>query len=190
MAHAIPEGQELLSVTSDPHQVEFLLDRAYYEEMAEIARASGSAFLEGYVRLSIDAANLRSAVRTLRMQKSAEFLKNVLFSGGNIDTGRTSWRDLRHSIEELYHISPLRDAAALGVAAVQGGSLTRFEKLCDDALTKYLKGAKLVGFGEQPVIGYLAARESELTAVRIIMTGRMAGLAPDTIRERLREAYV
>lgn len=191
LAHAIPEAQELLSVTSDPQQVDFLLDRAYYEEMAEIARASGSAFLEGYVRLSIDAANLRSAVRTLRMQKSAEFLKNVLFSGGNIDTGRTLVAlTSGSSIEELYHISPLRDAAAVGVAAVQGGSLTRFEKLCDDALTKYLKGAKLVGFGEQPVIGYLAARESELTAVRIIMTGRMAGLAPDTIRERLREAYV
>jgi V/A-type H+-transporting ATPase subunit C len=40
------------------------------------------------------------------------------------------------------------------------------------------------------VIGYLAARESELTAVRIIMTGRLAGLKADLIRERLREAYV
>ena len=164
LAHAIPEAQELLAVTGDPQQADFVLDRAYYEEMFETATASGSSFLQGYVRLSIDAANLRSAVRTLRMQKSTDFLRGVLFSGGDIDTGRTLVAlTSGSSIEELYHISPLRDAAAAGVAALQGGSLTHFEKLCDDALVEYLKRAKFVGFGEQPVIGYLAAKESELS---------------------------
>ena len=51
-------------------------------------------------------------------------------------------------------------------------------------------GAKYVAFGEAPLVGYLAAKETEFTAVRIIMTGRLAGLPADIIRERLREAYV
>ena len=38
--------------------------------------------------------------------------------------------------------------------------------------------------------GYLYAREAEFTAIRTILSGRMAGLDADTIRERLREAYV
>lgn len=42
-------------------------------EMAETARAVGSPFLEGYVRLLIDAANLRSAVRCARMGKGSDF---------------------------------------------------------------------------------------------------------------------
>ena len=50
--------------------------------------------------------------------------------------------------------------------------------------------ARLIPFGEQSVIGYLYARESEFTAIRTILSGRMAGLDSDTIRERLREAYV
>ena len=45
-------------------------------------------------------------------------------------------------------------------------------------------------FGEETVIGYLYAREAEITAVRIIMAGRMAGLDGETIRSRLRATYV
>ena len=47
-----------------------------------------------------------------------------------------------------------------------------------------------MAFGEAPLIGYLAARETELTNVRVILSGRLAGLDADTIRERLRESYV
>ena len=57
-------------------------------------------------------------------------------------------------------------------------------------MTRYLAGAKYVPFGEAPVVGYLAAVDSELTNLRIILSGRMAGLDGDTIRERLRESYV
>ena len=84
----------------------------------------------------------------------------------------------------------MKEAAEAGSAALNGGRLTRFEKLCDDAVLNYVAGAKYVAFGEAPVIGYLAAKENELTSVRIIMSGRMAGLDADTIRERLRESYV
>lgn len=51
-------------------------------------------------------------------------------------------------------------------------------------------GHSLLRLGEAPVIAYLAAKEAEILAIRIILTGRLADLAPDIIRERLREAYV
>ena len=81
-------------------------------------------------------------------------------------------------------------AAASGAEAVKGGALTDFERLCDNALTAYLTQGKRVAFGEHPLIGYLYAKENELTTIRIILTGRLAGLDSDTIRERLRESYV
>ena len=158
--------------------------------MFHIAQQSGSASLEGYVRIQIDSANLRSVVRTLRMGKSMEFLRGVLFEGGNIDTNRILNNAAGGNLEDLYAISPLKEAAEAGTAALNGGRLTRFEKLCDDAVLSYVAGAKYVAFGEAPVIGYLAAKENEFTSVRIIMSGRMAGLDADTIRERLRDSYV
>ena len=54
----------------------------------------------------------------------------------------------------------------------------------------YVADAKLTAYGEAPVIAYMAAVESEITAVRMILTGRLAGIAPDVIRERLRDSYV
>jgi V/A-type H+-transporting ATPase subunit C len=50
----------------------------------------------------------------------------------------------------------------------------------------YLRAARLIPFGESGVISYLLARENELTAVRIILLGRMAGLSEEQITERLR----
>ena len=41
----------------------------------------------------------------------------------------------------------------------------------------------------EALIAYLAAVEGEVTAVRMILTGRLAGIASDTIRERLRDFY-
>lgn len=188
---AVARARDVLATTGDPQLADFVLDRAYFEDMFHIARESGSSFLVGYVRTLVDVANLRSVVRTLRMGKGADFLKGVLFAGGGIDVDRIlNAVAAGSSIEELYASSSLRDAAEAGNAALSGGGLTRFEKLTDDAVTRYLSGAKSVAFGEAPVIAYLAAKENELTAVRIIMTGRMAGLDTDTIRERLRESYV
>ena len=81
------------------------------------------------------------------------------------------------------------DAAAAGAAAMSGGALTAFELLCDNALMDYIRAAKLRSFGAAHVSAYLAAMENETTAARMILTGRLAGLQPAVIRERLRETY-
>ena len=184
------EAAETLSATGDPQLADFLLDRAYYAEMLSAARATGSDFLVRYVRFTIDAANLRSAVRTLRMKKGSDMLRRVLVEGGSIRVDSVQSAALGGNLEELYRSTELRQAAELGAAAVNGGSLTPFEKACDDAVTAMAAGAKSVPFGVESVISYLVAKEIEFTAVRIIMSGRMAGIDSDTIRERLREAYV
>ena len=53
-------------------------------------------------------------------------------------------------------------------------------------MSDYLSGAQFVPFGEAPLVGYLAARETEYTNLRILLTGRGTGLSPDVIRSRLR----
>ena len=188
---AIQEAREVLNTTQDPQRSDFILDRAYYQELDRLAQESGSGFLTGYVRALVDAANLRSLVRTRRMGKGNDFLRGVLFPGGEMDIQRILTAvDTGLALEELYHSSFLNQAAQAADQVLAGGSLTPFEKACDDAVTGYLAQAKYIPFGDAPVVAYLAAKENEFTAVRIIMSGRMAGLDTETIRERLREAYV
>ena len=190
LGQAAQEAGEVLSTTGDPQLSDFVLDRAYYAEMLSAAEDTGSGFLTQYVRATIDSANLRSAVRTLRMRKGAELLKKVLIPGGTIPPEAVQTAALTGRLEEPYRSTELRSAAELGTAAAQGGSLTPFEKACDDAVTRVVAKAKSVPFGVEAVVGFLAAKEIEFTAVRIIMSSRMAGIDGDTIRERLRAAYV
>ena len=188
---ALASARDTLAATGDPQQADLVLDRACYQEMGSLARESGSAFLEGYVRLSIDVANLRTAVRCARLEKDPEFVGRVLLPGGNVST-RSIAAAKGEGLRDLFQTGPLAQAAELGAKLAQPGAgpLTAFEAMCDDAVTSYLSAAKRVPFGEQTVIGYLYAKEAELTTVRTIMSGRMAGLDGDIIRSRLRAAYV
>ena len=160
LGEAIDEARQVLSATRDPQLGDMVLDRCYFQEL--LVLAEGTEFLEG-----------------------------TLFPGGNMEVERLlTGINGGSMLEELYASSPLARAAESGAMAARGGSLTQFEKDCDDAVLDEVRRAQFVAFGEAPVIAYLAAKEAEILAIRIILTGRLADLAPDIIRERLREAYV
>ncbi len=189
--HGISRAREILGSTGDPQQADFVLDRAYFEELSALAKDSESSFLMDYAALCIDVANLRSAVRACRLSKSADFLENVLVNGGTVSV-RALATARGEELGNLFRVGRLSAAAAEGAAKTAPGSgpLTEFERLCDNAIMEYLKDGRRVAFGVEPIVGYLYARETEATIIRIIMSGRMAGLDTETIRERLRVPYV
>ena len=184
---AMVEAGSTLSRTANPQLADFELDKAYFAEMSAMADALGSPFISGYVRLLIDAANLKSAVRTARMNKSPEFLSSVLVKGGT-DTDHIAAAD-GEGLAAIFAHGPLDKAAAAGAEATGGGSMTAFELACDNAVNEYLKNAKLFSYGPEVVTAYLAAVENEITAVRMILTGARAGVPAATIKERLRDLY-
>lgn len=186
---AVERAETCMNDTGDPQLMDLLLDKACFEEMGLLAKRSGSDFLQGYVRLAIDAANLRSRVRCARLEKSPDFLKQVLMEGGTVSVDA-----LLRSREpgELFRVGPLCAAAqrADELSKPGAGALTAFERECDNALMAYQEKARRTPFGEEVVAGYLFAREAELTAIRTVMAGRMAGLDGDVIRKRLRDCYL
>ena len=190
-AQAMVDAAAILARTANPQAADFALDRAYFAQMLALCDGlSDGGFAKGYVQLQIDGANLRAAVRTRRMAKDVDFLKNALVSGGTIGTDRVlAAFESAEALTALYANTWLSNAAAAGAAAMSGGALTAFELLCDNALMDYIRAAKLRSFGAAHVSAYLAAMENETTAARMILTGRLAGLQPAVIRERLRETY-
>ena len=189
LATAMSEAKSVLARTGNPQLADFVLDRAYFEELQKAAQELDSAFLKGYVTILIDSANLKSTVRTLRMGKGQEFLSQVLVSGGSVGTERLSAVGDKEGLAALFLHSSLEKAAQLGGEALEGGSMTGFELACDNAVNAYLKDAKLVSYGDASVLAYMAAVEGEITAIRMILTGRLAGVSPQVIRERLRDLY-
>ena len=185
---AVAEAKSVLDTTRDPQLSDIVLDRWMYRDMAQVAEDTGSQFLRGYVETQIDAANLRALIRTLRMGKNVDFLAGVLFESGTVEPAAilAAASHPAGGLNEIYGPTRFTQAAEAGEAALKGGSLTEFEKRCDDAVSDYLAGAQMIPFGEAPLLAYLAARETEYTNIRILLMGRAAELSPEVIRSRLR----
>ncbi len=192
MKAAIEESLDAHARTKDPQSVDLICDKYCYEDISEAVDASGSEFVRGYVRLLIDTINLKTFARARRMNQPWSFFGDVFIPGGNI-----SEKVFIAGYEEnLTQFASRLSGYALAEAADGGstelkenGGFTSLEKLCDDALIRYVKDAKYVSFGIEPILAYAVAKQMEIKSARIILAGKKAGINEGLLRERVRETY-
>lgn len=193
MRNAVEECIDTFNRTADPQTIDIILDKANFIQMKESAKEVKNKFLNDFVEKSIDLTNIKMFLRVKAMKKSWDFLQKMLLSGGRIDL-KIFIDNIESSLEnivELLRYSPYGEVAEKGIEAYRTtGSMAKLEKICDDYLMSFVKSAKFISLGLEPLIGYLVAKENEIRNVRIIMVGKINKLSNENIRERLREAYV
>ncbi len=193
MRNGLVEAVDTYARTGDPQTIDLILDKACYDDMLKSAKASGVPFVLGYVKLLIDTINLKSFVRLKKMNKSWDFFSKIYLDGGNI-TLKTfiAGYDEPYSqfAEKLIAYGLCTPLLEGGAEITEKGKFTTLEKLCDNKLIDYVKNAKYVSFGIEPLVAYLIAKENEIKIARIIMAGKIANLNSELIRERLRVTYV
>lgn len=183
LARALEEAKVTLARTGDPQLSDFILDRAYFAELSALAEKTGDSFIKEYAQVLIDSTNLRIAVRSMSIGK-AEKLAGALIPGGSIDADAVkSAMASRDALTALY-------ANTIFAEAVQAEGMTAFELAADNAVNGFLADSERIAFGPAAVVGYLAAVENEIMAIRIILTGKLMGIDPRLLRERLRDCYV
>jgi V/A-type H+-transporting ATPase subunit C len=191
MKNAVTDASELLARTSDAQLMDILLDKACYQEMLYLAQEADIDFLVDYVRLAIDSANLRAAVRMRKTGRNMEYMRQAYIPGGHLNTDALVAEITPELLDNLFGGGPLAEAAQVAGAILRGGeTMSKLDLEADNALTRYVKGGKYVAFGPEALIGYMVARETELTTIRVIIAGIVAGLPTESITERLRDAYV
>ncbi len=190
LGKAMSESRDTLARTGNPQLADFVLDKACYAEMKRISDKLDNRYIKNYVSLYAQGINLKSCVRCLRMGKTEEFLRSVIFEDRYLERNLGQLFNSSEGVAELFSSTPYKEAAALGAAAVRGGSLTEFERMCDNVMVKYLKDARMHGFGPEYVLGYIAAIENDISCSRIILNGLLSKLSTKSIKERLRDTYV
>ena len=206
LGKAMREAGAVLARTRNPQLADILLDKAYFAEMKELAETvepnteipsplldpeALDPFMLRYRALLADAANLRTCVRCVRMGKDAEFLRTALIPDGSVSADCLAQSAFSaEGLTPLFTATPLSAAAALGMTAMKGGTMTRFEKELDDGILRYLANLRLMYFGPELLVWYLSVEETNIVDVRMILTGLKAGIAPERLKERLRETYV
>lgn len=186
MAKAAQEAYETFVHTQNGQMIDLILDRACFESMKKAADDSKLSFVQDYVAYLCDVTNLKSFYRFKRMKRSMDEFKQVYLAGGHLS---------EHQFLSAYTADPYWmgfKGSSVGDICAEGmpKGFTEFERLCDNYLMEQVKAAKYVALTVEPLVAYLYAKESELKTVRIIMTGKLNNISAETIKERLRDAYV
>jgi len=186
-AAVVEKAERALEETGDPQAIDMVVDGEMFRLGLEIAKDSRFELLEQIWTTMIDVTNIKSLVRINRMGRGGDFLRNCLIDGGLVPVP---------ILLGLHGEAPsaVADAlrytryARLAEEGLKQGS--RFELLGDNFIMGFLKSVRHKAFGPEPVIAYILAKETEVRNLRVILTGKINGLPPAAIRERLRDTYV
>lgn len=193
MTQAITEVYDVFSRTRDPQAIDLILDRASSRQLTADLNAIDSPYLRDITEIMTDIINIRVFIRARLLGKAWDFIKKLLVGEGSLTENvffANSDKPADSFVEEIRR-SRYGNAVTKGWELYKSKkSLSGLEKLLDDYLMQYVKAAKMVTMGVEPVVAYLFAKEAEIRNVRIIMTGKINDLPVDLIRERLREVYV
>lgn len=188
---AVSGAIETFEEEKDAQQIDLILDRELFKRWLSLAKSQKNEFLLDFVRKQIDLANLKIFLRAKNLKRKRDFLVKALFGGGFVD---------KEPLITLFD-APLEDLVSnlkktpyiLLISKVFGDeqiNLNFFDKEAENFLLDYIKQAKKIPVGLEPLAGYILAKESEVNIVRTILMGKLSGLSKDKIKERVRTLYV
>ena len=179
--------------TKNPQVIDLVLDKACWRDMLAAAQKSGEAFVIRLVQTKIDLLNVMIALRILRM-KSGEVGK-VLFADAFLEGGKLTREQLTNCLvsgeDALLVLLGKSDYVRFAENfAKSDAALSTAEKLADNYWMSLILANRFVPDGLEVMIGFLAAHEYEIKNLRILLSGKEAGIPTATIRERIRDSYV
>lgn len=185
-ADAVQEAIEMYAKTKNARFIDSILDKACFQVMSDAAEKLGNEYVSKYVCKLADVTNLKTLLRIWQLKRSDEELEESIVPGGELPAEL-----LIKALKNDNVIQMLKDTSygTLCETYMDQG-FTVFEKACDDYLMECIKDAKYKTLTPEPVAAYILAKETEAKCVRIIMTCKLHDIDAETIKERVREAYV
>lgn len=188
---AVLEAEARFNKTKDPQFIDASLDRELYRELSQIAESLKNDFLLKLTKAFIDLTNLKAVLRAKNLEKSPDFVGQILIEGGVI-AGKfllflypQKWETVTSGLRNTPYGALLEQVISKGGA---DGAL--FDKLADDFVIGLAVKKKNVVAGLEPIVGYLLAKENEVKILRIVLVGKLAGLPSPAIEEKVREVYL
>ncbi len=173
---------------NDPQMVDTIADRLFLEARLKLAVLEKSRFLVNFATSALDLANLKVLLRGVALGKERSFYEEAFATGGKIP---------RHTLMELSSESPERISARLLTTrygrmlspvldvADKRVRLTTLDKQSDEYIMEQCARMSRVAIGPERIVRYILRRENEVVLLRIILMGKLHGLTPEAIEERI-----
>ncbi|NLY54905.1 MAG: V-type ATPase subunit [Firmicutes bacterium] len=185
--------------TEDPALIDLILDQRCYDYLYTLFRFRKADFALGFLATLADLTNLQTLLRLIirreqqgiyptREQKELSFLP-----AGTIPRQLLAgWSELSaaEAVAAVGGTKYGRNLAETFETVLKDNNWLPLERESDELKMAYLRRAKLVATGYEPVFAYFLAKENEVRLVRVALQGKAFGLPAATIRERLWGSYV
>ncbi len=184
---AAQSAMTALLQTSDGQLCDIIVDKACMEYVYSLGKKSDNEIIRLYCELYVASADIKIAVRSANTRKKADFLRRAMAPCDTVDIEKLANASIDGHEAIMDYISGTQYR---GAADAIESSMSAFEKWCDDYLTDVMKPQKWEPFSIGPIVAYIVARQNEMKAVRMILSGKVSHLSDETIKERLRSMYV
>lgn len=158
-----------------------------------IASRCGYPFITDYVRHRIDLGNLKIFCRMKYSGFSREKFAGMVLRGGFLDE-RILVENFSLSFSEVgekIQATPYKELWTRATDALEEReTFIKLERGIEDFLMKYLRRAKHIVFGPEPVFAFGLAKRRELGLVRLVGVGKLTRVPPSILSERISETYV
>ena len=153
----------------------------------------GYVFISDFFRHKIDLGNLKILARAKYKELPFEKYQKHLLAGGFVALEKLyknydlSWDEINGELNATPY-SRLWDKA-LDFLKEQD-SFVKLERGIEDFLMFYLRRAKYIVFGPEPLFAYSLAKRKELDLMRLLGVGKLLQVPAAMIQNRMSETYV
>ena len=189
---ATEKAIKIFEETHNARRIDTVIDREMYILFSQRIGNHDQPFLREYFRIHVDLTNIKTLLRGRESGIDRSFFEEVFLEGGGLEKSLflKSYEESRDNFVPLFSSTPYETVVSEGTRYRQENrSWSELERLSDNYLLSFLRQAKYIIFGLEPVIAYLLAKENEIKMLRMIMVGKLNGLPADLLRSRLRELY-
>lgn len=177
----------------DPDVFEIIKNLQNPQQMLSLALSLDLAFIIDYVRHIIGLGNLKLFARAKYRELPKEKLELLLMDGGFYERSRLLLQyDLPLTeISDFIFVTPYKKIWGKAIdTLVEQETFVDLERGIEDFLMVYLKRARYIVFGPEPVFSFTLAKLRELDLVRFLVLGKLNQIPADLLKNRMSETYV
>ncbi len=185
---AITKATNKFKEHNNPQEIDFIIDRVFFQLALKIAKKSNVAFIVEYIQHLIDLSNIKLYFRLENWKTESPDKIGLLLKGGTIPFNVFFFEEadfLAAMSRTIY-----KEVVDKGMEDIkEKDEFIRLENESENFIAEYIRKKRFEAIGPEVVMNYFHAKKNNAMVVRMVLIGKMNGVEPETIRKHVRTLY-
>ena len=186
------KARKVLTKEGGLQAADLIMDKAYFELAKAIVQQKQNSFLQEYLNHVIDLHNIGLILRIAVAGEglgpfSAAFIEGASFARGVFE--QLSQKSPAEIVEALKNTAYGEMLIKTREDLSQHASFLELERQMYNHRIHFIRRAKLIAFGPEPIVAYFWTKLNNAQIIRLIMIGKLNGIPAEKIRPHLHDLY-